>query len=71
MKTTIILGKAFVLSLIFISLSCSSDSKDSDSGTPAATDKTTFKLDGVLVTADATTATLYTNSTAGGQYIDT
>ena len=70
MKTTIILGKSIVLSLIFISLSCSSDSKDSNSGTPATTDKTTFKLDGVLITADETTATLYTNPVAGGQYLD-
>lgn len=70
MKTTIILGKALVLSFIFISLSCSSDSKDSNAGTPAATDKTTFKLDGVLVTADETNATLYNNTTAGGMYID-
>jgi len=70
MKTTSILVKAFVLSLIIINASCSSDSKDSNSGTPAVTDKTTFKLDGVLITADETTATLYTNPVAGGEYID-
>jgi hypothetical protein len=70
MKTTSVLAKALVLSLIIINASCSSDSKDSNSGTPASTEKTTFKLDGVLITADETTATLYTNHVAGGQYLD-
>ena len=70
MKTTSILGKAIVVSFAIFSISCSSDSSSSDSPDPVATDKTTFKLDGVLVTADETTATLYNNAAAGGQYLD-
>jgi hypothetical protein len=70
MKTKTILGKAIVFTFAVFSISCSNDSSDSKSPSPIATDKTTFKLDGVLITADETTATLYTNAIAGGQYID-
>jgi hypothetical protein len=70
MKTTSILGKAIVISFAVFSVSCSSDSSSSNTPGPVATDKTTFKLDGVLITADETTATLYNNAGAGGMYID-
>lgn len=69
MKTLSILAKTMVLALVFFLTGCSNDSKSSTSGTPSA-DKTTFKLDGVLITADETEATVYTNAIAGGQYID-
>lgn len=69
MKYLSILVKTMVIALAFSFLSCSNDSKSSSSGTPSA-DKTTFKLDGVLITADETEATVYTNAMAGGQYID-
>lgn len=49
--------------------SCTSEDSSSDSSVSSA-DKTSFKLDGTLLTADATTATHYTNSVAGGKYID-
>ncbi len=70
MKTTSIFGKVILLTFAVFSISCSSDSSDSKSTGPVATDKTTFKLDGVVVTADETTATLYNNAAAGGQYLD-
>lgn len=68
MKTKSISIKAIVLSLVLLNISCSSDS--SDSSNPANTNATTFKLDGVLITADETDATLYNNTLAGGQYLD-
>jgi hypothetical protein len=68
MKTSI-LKTAFAF-LAFTIASCSSDdSNDNSTATPSA-DKTTFKLNGTLITADETTATHYTNSVAGGKYID-
>lgn len=70
MKTTSILTKAVVLSLVFLNLSCSKDSSDSNNSNPVNTGATTFKLDGVLITADETDATVYNNTVAGGQYID-
>ncbi|WP_298221130.1 hypothetical protein [Flavobacterium sp.] len=70
MKTTSILAKAVILSLVFLNLSCSKDSSDSNNSNPVNTSATTFKLDGVLITADETEATVYNNTVAGGQYID-
>lgn len=59
------------IALVFLVVSIvSCDSDDSTSDTPSATDKTTFKLNGTLITADEATATHYTNSVAGGKYID-
>lgn len=70
MKTISFLGKAMTLGLLLFITACSSDSDDSNNSNPANTTKTTFKLDGVLITADETDATLYNNALAGGQYID-
>lgn len=70
MKSFSALGKAITVCVIFFVTACSSDSGDSKNSTPANTTKTTFKLDGVLITADETDATLYNNAIAGGQYID-
>ena len=70
MKTISFLGKAMTLGLLLFMTACSSDSDDSNNSNPANTTKTTFKLDGVLITADETDATLYNNALAGGQYID-
>ena len=70
MKTISVLGKTITLGLLFFMTACSSDSDDSNNSNPANTTKTTFKLDGVLITADETDATLYNNTLAGGQYID-
>lgn len=51
--------------------SCSSDDNDQPvTPVPVSTGATTFKLDGVLIAADSTNATLYTNSVAGGRFID-
>lgn len=51
--------------------SCSSDDNDQPvTPVPVPTGVTTFKLDGALITADSTNATLYTNSVAGGRFID-
>ena len=59
------------IALVFLVVSIAScDSDDSTSDTPSATDKTTFKLNGTLITTDEATATHYTNSVAGGKYID-
>jgi hypothetical protein len=69
MKTTTLLGKAIALTFVVFSISCSSDSSSSTTPDPVNT-ATTFKLDGVLITADETTATLYNNTVAGGMYID-
>ena len=60
------IGIAF---LVFTIVSCTSDNSESGSTTTSA-EKTTFKLDGALITADEATATHYTNSVAGGKYID-
>lgn len=59
-----------MLALVLFSISCSNDSDNSKSPSPANPNATTFKLDGVLITADETEATLYNNMLAGGQYID-
>ena len=65
MKTISFLGKAMTLGLLLFMTACSSDSDDSNNSNPANTTKTTFKLDGVLITADETDATLYNNALAG------
>ena len=65
MKTIYLKTAIALMALTFAS--CSSDSSSS---TPVNTAKTTFKLDGVLITADETTATDYDNLGAGGRYID-
>lgn len=67
MKTSFLKTAFACLALAFTS--CTSDDSSSDSSAPSA-DKTSFKLDGALQTADVTTATHYTNSVAGGKYID-
>lgn len=57
--------------IIFLTLTISSCTSDSESSIPpASADKTTFKLDGVLITPDEVTATDYNNTVAGGRYID-
>lgn len=58
--------KTAIVFLVLIFTSCSS----SDSSNPVNTDKTTFKLDGVLITADETTATDYTSVISGERQID-
>lgn len=68
MKTISIFSKAIVIAGLVCLTSCSSS--DSNDTTPTNPTKTTFKLDGVLITADETTATLYNNEVAGGQYLD-
>lgn len=65
MKTIYLKSMIALIALTFAS--CSSDSSSSSS---VNSDKTTFKLDGVLITADETIATDYDNATAGGRYID-
>lgn len=67
MKTIIL--KVACTYLLLLAASCNSDSSSDNSGTSAAA-KTTFKLNGLLITADETTATHYTNAVAGGEYID-
>ena len=62
LKTTI---ACFVLTFV----SCTSDESTDNTSVPSA-EKTTFKLNGTLITADEATATHYTNSVAGGKYID-
>ncbi len=57
---------AMVLMALTIA-SCSSDSSDS---TSTNADKTTFKLNGVLITTDETTTTDYTSVISGERQID-
>ena len=61
--------KIAIVFLVFTIVSCSSENVDNGSTTISA-EKTTFKLNGTLITADEATATHYTNSVAGGKYID-
>jgi hypothetical protein len=70
MKANSIYKKITMLALVLLSISCSSDSSDSGNPNPGDPNATTFKLDGVLITADETDATLYNNTLAGGQYLD-
>lgn len=65
MKTTFFKTAMALMALTIAS--CSSDSSDS---TTTSADKTTFKLDGVLITADETTATDYTSVISGERQID-
>jgi hypothetical protein len=65
MKSTFLKTAMVVLVVTFVS--CSSDSSDSNS---ANANQTTFKLDGVLITADETTATDYTSVLTGERQID-
>jgi hypothetical protein len=67
MKTTFL--KALLACLVLGLNSCTSDDS-SESSTSTSADKTTFKFNGTLITADEATATHYTNSVAGGKYID-
>jgi hypothetical protein len=67
MKTSIL--KTAIAFLVLAFVSCTSDDSNDNSSAPSA-DKTTFKLNGTLITADEATATHYTNSVAGGKYID-
>jgi len=69
MKTTFF--KTAITCFLLALASCTSDdSVTVAEPTPVTSDKTTFKLNGVSITADETTATHYTNSVAGGKYID-
>ncbi len=69
MKTRITFSALLLLAMGFAS--CSSDDNDQPVvPVPVPTGATTFKLDGALITADSTNATLYTNSVAGGRFID-
>lgn len=61
--------KTAIVFLVLTIVSCTSDDSTDNSSAPSA-DKTTFKLNGVLMTADEAIATHYTNSVAGGKYID-
>jgi len=72
MTTTTLFGKMASMAFIVLLASCSNnDSKTPiPVPTPVNPTQTTFKLDGVLITADQTNATLYNNTVAGGQYID-
>lgn len=67
MKTSIL--KTAIACLVLLFASCTSDDSSSNSSSTSA-DKTTFKLDGVLVTTDISSATHYTNTVTGGKYID-
>lgn len=67
MKTINTTLKLIFLSLIAFTLSCSDDESTS---TTESSDKTTFKLDGVLITADETTATDYIGVLSGIRQID-
>ncbi len=67
MKTNFL--KTALLILVLSNFSCSDDDEQPQAVTPVATN-TSFKLDGVLITPDEVTATLYNNTVAGGQYID-
>ena len=69
MKSTFL--KTAIVCLILVFSSCSNDdSTPIPTPTPISSGKTSFKLNGVLITADEVTATHYTNSVAGGKYID-
>lgn len=61
--------KTVCVYFLLLAASCNSDSAADTSG-KSTTAKTTFKLNGVLITADETTATHYTNAVAGGDYVD-
>lgn len=65
MKTIYLKTAIALMALTFAS--CSSDSSSS---TTVNTPKTTFKLDGVLITADETTATDYISVISGERQID-
>lgn len=67
MKTSFL--KTAMACLVLVFTACTSDDSSDNSSVPSA-DKTTFKLNGTLITADDATATHYTNSVAGGKYID-
>ncbi len=64
----IFLAPVFLLSALFLA-SCSKDTDNTETPQVVNPTKTTFKLDGVLITADETTATDYNNTTAGGRYL--
>lgn len=69
MKFTIL--KTALAIFILVCASCSNDDAAAiPTPTPVVSGKTTFKLNGVQITADEVTATHYTNSVAGGKYID-
>lgn len=72
MKTSTLLGKMASVAFIVLLASCSNNDSNPPIPAPVPVNatQTTFKLDGVLVTADQTNATLYNNTVAGGQYID-
>ena len=55
--------------LAFTLASCSNEESGSNTSATSS-DKTSFKLNGTLITADENTATHYTNSVAVGKYID-
>jgi hypothetical protein len=67
MKTSFL--KTAIAFLVLTFVSCTSDDS-TDNSSASSADKTTFKLNGTLITADEATATHYTNSVAGGKYID-
>jgi len=59
-----------VLAFLAITMvSCTNDESGSSSSATSS-DKTSFKQNGTVITADETAATHYTNSVAGGKYID-
>ncbi|WP_333600664.1 hypothetical protein [Flavobacterium sp.] len=67
MKTIKSFGFALTLLSVTLFVACSSDSSSGGTTPPAGL---TFKADGTAVTASTMEATLYTNSVAGGRYID-
>ncbi|MGL2966516.1 hypothetical protein [Flavobacterium sp. XGLA_31] len=68
MKTVKLFGCALFVMAATLWTSCSSSS-DGDGGS-GGTQGITFKADGTAVTASSVDATLYSNSVAGGRYID-
>ncbi len=69
MKTTKKLSLIAVVTLITLFSSCSK-SDPTPAPTAIISDKTNFKLDGILIVPDETYATYYTNAVAGGKFID-
>jgi hypothetical protein len=61
------IGIVLSMGSIIIMSSCSSDSSN---GSSNPTEGVTCKVDGASVTASSIEASLYTNSVAGGRYID-
>jgi len=69
MKTTFF-KTATAFFILVVSSWSNDDAVTAPTPTPIVTGTTSFKLNGVLITADEVTATHYTNTVAGGKYID-